>query len=43
MEALVGLPPLDLVIQGKARSTAHRLWNLGCCLIYTLKKGIAAY
>jgi hypothetical protein len=30
MEALVGLPPLDLVIQGKARSTAHRLWSMGC-------------
>jgi hypothetical protein len=30
MEVLVGLPPLDLVIQGEARSTAHRLWSLGC-------------
>ena len=30
MEALVGLPPLDLVIQGEARSAAHRLWSLGC-------------
>ena len=29
MEALVGLPPLDLVIQGEARSAAHRLWSLG--------------
>jgi hypothetical protein len=29
-EALVGLPPLDVVIQGEASSTAHRLWNLGC-------------
>jgi hypothetical protein len=29
MEALVGLPPLDL-IQGKERSAAHRLWSLGC-------------
>jgi len=28
--ALTGLPPLDLVIQGKARSVAHRLWSLGC-------------
>jgi hypothetical protein len=28
LEALVGLPPLDLVIQGEARSAAHRLWNL---------------
>jgi hypothetical protein len=30
MEALVGLPPLDLVIQGEARSAAHRLWSLRC-------------
>jgi hypothetical protein len=29
MEALVGLPPLDLVIQGEARLSAHRLWSLG--------------
>jgi len=30
MEVLVGLPPLDLVIQGEARSAAHCLWSLGC-------------
>jgi len=30
MEVLVGLPPLDLVIQGEARSAAHHLWSLGC-------------
>jgi hypothetical protein len=30
MEALVGLPPLDLVIEGEARSVVHRLWSLGC-------------
>jgi len=30
MKVLVGLPPLDLVIQGEARSVAHRLWSLGC-------------
>jgi hypothetical protein len=30
MKALVGLPPLDLVIQGEARLVAHRLWSLGC-------------
>jgi hypothetical protein len=29
MEALVGLPTLDLLIQGEARSAAHRLWSLG--------------
>jgi len=30
MEALTGLAPLDLVIQGEARSAARRLWSLGC-------------
>ena len=30
MEALIGLPPLELVIQEEARSAAHRLWSLGC-------------
>jgi len=30
MEALTGLLLLDLVIQVKARSAAHHLWNLGC-------------
>jgi hypothetical protein len=29
MEALVGLPPLDLVVQSEARALAHRLWSLG--------------
>jgi hypothetical protein len=29
MEALVGLPPLDLVVQGEARALAHHLWCLG--------------
>ena len=29
MEVLVGLPPLDLMIQGEARSAAHHLWSLG--------------
>ena len=30
MEALICLPPLELVVQREARSTAHRLWSLGC-------------
>jgi len=30
METLTGLPPLDLVIQGEARSAAHRFWSLEC-------------
>jgi hypothetical protein len=30
MEALTGLPPLDLVIQGEAGSAAHHLWSPGC-------------
>jgi hypothetical protein len=29
MEALVGLPPLDLVVQGEARASAHHLWSPG--------------
>jgi hypothetical protein len=29
VEALVCLPPLDLVTQGEARATAHRLWSRG--------------
>jgi len=30
VEALICLPPLDLVVQHDARSAAHRLWSLGC-------------
>ena len=30
VEALVCLPPLELVVQSEARSAAHRLWSLGC-------------
>jgi len=30
VETLTGLPPLDLVIQGEARSAVHHLWSLGC-------------
>jgi hypothetical protein len=30
LEVLTCLPPLDLVVQGKARLAAHRLWSLGC-------------
>ena len=30
MEVLVGLSPLDLVIQEEAKLAAHRLWSLGC-------------
>jgi hypothetical protein len=29
IEALVSLPPLDLVVQGEARASAHHLWSLG--------------
>jgi hypothetical protein len=29
VEALVCLPPLELVVQVEARATAHRLWSLG--------------
>ena len=30
MEALVCLPPLNVVVQGEARSAAFQLWSLGC-------------
>ena len=30
MEALICLPPLELVVEGEARMAAHRLWSLGC-------------
>ena len=30
VEALICLPPLELMVQNEARSTAHRLWSLGC-------------
>jgi hypothetical protein len=30
MEAPVGLPPLDVMIQGEPRLMSHRLWSLGC-------------
>jgi hypothetical protein len=30
IQALVGLPQPDLMIQGEVRSVAHRLWTLGC-------------
>ena len=29
VEALICLPPLELVVQSEARSAAHRLWSLG--------------
>ena len=31
MEALIGLPSLEFVREGEARSVAHRLWSLGYC------------
>jgi len=30
VEALICLPPLDLVVQSEARSAAHQFWSLGC-------------
>ena len=30
VEALICLPPLDLVVQSEARSAAYQLWILGC-------------
>jgi hypothetical protein len=41
MEALTGLSLLDLVIQGEARSAAHRLWSLGCWSYFHPIQGIS--
>jgi len=30
MEALICLPPLELVVQSEARMAVHHLWSLGC-------------
>ena len=30
LEALICLPPLEMIVQGEARMEAHRLWSLGC-------------
>jgi len=30
MVALIGPPPLELMIQRESKSTAHCLWSLGC-------------
>ena len=30
LEALICLPPLEMIVQGEARMAAHRLWSLGC-------------
>jgi hypothetical protein len=42
MKALTGLPPLDLVVQGEARSAAHRrVWDV--VPTFTPVEGIALY
>jgi hypothetical protein len=38
MEALICLPPLELVAQSEARMAAHRLWSLGRWLYTKTKK-----
>jgi hypothetical protein len=43
MEALTGLPPLDLVIQEEESPAAHRLWSLGCRSYFTPVRDIVAY
>jgi hypothetical protein len=43
LEALSGLPPLDLVIQGEARSSVHHLWSLGCWSYFHTSWGPVAY
>ena len=39
VEALICLPPLELVVQSEARSAAHRLWSLGCWSYLYPKRG----
>ena len=43
MEVLVGLPLLDLVMQGEARSAAHRLRSMGVGPTFIPSKDTAAY
>jgi len=43
MEAFTGLPPMDLVILGEARSVAHCLWSLGYWSYLHPVKDIVAY
>ncbi|CAH1974332.1 unnamed protein product [Acanthoscelides obtectus] len=42
MEALLDLPPLDLVIRGEARVVAHRLWSQGSWAFLNPVKGHTA-
>jgi len=39
MQALIGLPLLELVIQGEVRWAAHRLWCLGCWSYFHPQQG----
>jgi hypothetical protein len=43
MGALAGLPLLELVIQGEARSAAHCLWSMGCWSYLPPKKDTVVY
>jgi hypothetical protein len=43
LEVLTCLPPLDLVVQGEARSAEHWLWSRGAGLTFTPMVGIAPY
>jgi hypothetical protein len=43
MEALTGLPPLDLVIQEEESPGAHRFWSLGCWPYFAPVRDIVAY
>jgi hypothetical protein len=43
MEALICLPPLDLVVQGEATSAALRLWSRDVGPTFTPIEGTAAY
>ena len=39
MEELTCLPPLDLLVQGKARTAAHPLWSVGYWVYLHLPRG----
>jgi hypothetical protein len=43
MEALLGLLPLDLVIQNEVRSAAHRLWSLDVGPTFNSDENMVAY
>jgi hypothetical protein len=43
VEALICLPPMELVVQNEARSAVYHLQSLGSCLTYIPIEDIAVY